>query len=142
MLFWDTSASNASDSWLPTYCRIHEHRFENCRRCRTFSYVLGSIAGLKARWQFGICTPSLTLNPPPPPAFVITMSSTQSNNNNGGQYQYNLYDTPRTARRIAMACQFCRIRKLRCDGMRPQCSNCSRRGFACNYVPVGAQGAK
>ncbi|KAJ7270627.1 hypothetical protein B0H12DRAFT_1044323 [Mycena haematopus] len=63
------------------------------------------------------------------------MSSAQSNNN-GGQYQYSPYDNPRTPRRIGMACQFCRARKLKCDGLRPQCTNCSRRGFACNYVAV------
>ncbi|KAF9810140.1 hypothetical protein IEO21_07123 [Rhodonia placenta] len=34
-----------------------------------------------------------------------------------------------------MACQFCRGRKLKCDG-RPTCANCQRRGIPCHYVPV------
>ncbi|GLB44493.1 putative GAL4-like Zn(II)2Cys6 (or C6 zinc) binuclear cluster DNA-binding domain [Lyophyllum shimeji] len=45
---------------------------------------------------------------------------------------------PRTPRRTPMACQFCRGRKLKCDGLRPSCSNCNRRGYPCNYIPVNA----
>ncbi|KAH9851315.1 hypothetical protein C2E23DRAFT_733458, partial [Lenzites betulinus] len=41
----------------------------------------------------------------------------------------------RAPRRTPMACQFCRGRKLKCDG-RPTCANCQRRGIACIYVPV------
>ncbi|EIW76639.1 hypothetical protein CONPUDRAFT_76265 [Coniophora puteana RWD-64-598 SS2] len=54
-------------------------------------------------------------------------------------YQYSDADSsqaPRVPRRTAMACQFCRGRKLKCDGNRPSCTNCDKRGFACNYVPV------
>ncbi|KAH0834083.1 hypothetical protein J3R83DRAFT_11367, partial [Lanmaoa asiatica] len=43
---------------------------------------------------------------------------------------------PRVPRRTPMACQFCRGRKLKCDGSRPSCSNCNRRGYPCVYVPV------
>lgn len=52
-----------------------------------------------------------------------------------------------------MACNFCRGtnsdivtrciyayylvgRKLKCDGARPSCGNCNRRGYACSYTPV------
>ncbi|TFK48224.1 hypothetical protein OE88DRAFT_1664679 [Heliocybe sulcata] len=41
----------------------------------------------------------------------------------------------RVPRRTPMACQFCRGRKLKCDG-RPICANCERRSIACVYVPV------
>ncbi|KZT21281.1 hypothetical protein NEOLEDRAFT_1073643, partial [Neolentinus lepideus HHB14362 ss-1] len=41
----------------------------------------------------------------------------------------------RVPRRTPMACQFCRGRKLKCDG-RPICANCERRNIACVYVPV------
>ncbi|KAJ7658496.1 hypothetical protein B0H17DRAFT_992700 [Mycena rosella] len=68
------------------------------------------------------------------------MSATQYNNG-GGRAQYDPYDGPRTARRTPMACQFCRARKLKCDGLRPQCNNCNRRGYPCNYVPVAVQQA-
>ncbi|KAF8230411.1 hypothetical protein L208DRAFT_1282146, partial [Tricholoma matsutake] len=43
---------------------------------------------------------------------------------------------PRMPKRTAMACQFCRGRKLKCDGGRPSCSNCDRRGYPCAYAPV------
>ncbi|KAI0742885.1 hypothetical protein C8Q80DRAFT_1273474 [Daedaleopsis nitida] len=45
---------------------------------------------------------------------------------------------PKVPRRTPMACQFCRGRKLKCDG-RPTCANCQRRGIPCIYVPVAAQ---
>ncbi|KAJ3798434.1 hypothetical protein F5050DRAFT_1568729, partial [Lentinula boryana] len=45
-------------------------------------------------------------------------------------------DSPRAPRRTPMACQFCRGRKLKCDGSRPSCGNCNRRGFPCEYTPV------
>ncbi|KAI0783255.1 hypothetical protein C8Q75DRAFT_726434, partial [Abortiporus biennis] len=45
-------------------------------------------------------------------------------------------DIPRTPRRTPMACQFCRGRKLKCDGLKPSCNNCNRRGIPCAYVPV------
>ncbi|KAH9920824.1 uncharacterized protein BXZ73DRAFT_104558 [Epithele typhae] len=42
---------------------------------------------------------------------------------------------PKVPRRTPMACQFCRGRKLKCDG-RPTCANCQRRTIPCVYVPV------
>ncbi|KAI0633022.1 hypothetical protein C8Q77DRAFT_1218406 [Trametes polyzona] len=42
---------------------------------------------------------------------------------------------PKVPRRTPMACQFCRGRKLKCDG-RPTCANCQRRSIACIYLPV------
>ncbi|KIL59978.1 hypothetical protein M378DRAFT_199955 [Amanita muscaria Koide BX008] len=51
-------------------------------------------------------------------------------------------EIPRTPRRTPMACIFCRGRKLKCDGTRPSCANCNRRGIPCNYMPVGQQGSR
>ncbi|KAF8551562.1 hypothetical protein OG21DRAFT_1512598 [Imleria badia] len=51
-------------------------------------------------------------------------------------------DSPRVPRRTPMACQFCRGRKLKCDGSRPSCSNCHRRGYPCQYVPVSVEQQK
>ncbi|ESK92509.1 gtp binding protein [Moniliophthora roreri MCA 2997] len=40
----------------------------------------------------------------------------------------------KVAKKVLIACDFCRGRKLRCDGARPACSNCStREGQTCNY---------
>ncbi|PBK68403.1 hypothetical protein ARMSODRAFT_202633 [Armillaria solidipes] len=39
-------------------------------------------------------------------------------------------------RRTPMACEFCRGRKMKCDGLRPSCANCERRQIACTYQPV------
>ena len=71
-------------------------------------------------------------------------------------YIISPFDGPRTPKRTPMACQFCRGkgpffvfkfmarcadlfslgRKLKCDGMKPSCANCDRRGYPCVYAPV------
>ncbi|KAI0092354.1 hypothetical protein BDY19DRAFT_884890, partial [Irpex rosettiformis] len=53
----------------------------------------------------------------------------------GDQDQYES-EYQRIPRRTPMACQFCRGRKLKCDGGRPRCSNCTKRDIQCTYVPV------
>lgn len=35
-----------------------------------------------------------------------------------------------------LACMICRKRKLRCDGIKPSCSTCTRLGHACAYDEV------
>ncbi|KAE9395225.1 hypothetical protein BT96DRAFT_997828 [Gymnopus androsaceus JB14] len=62
------------------------------------------------------------------------MSSSQQVN----QFSQPQQDSPRVPRRTPMACQFCRGRKLKCDGLRPSCGNCNRRGYPCSYKPVSA----
>ncbi|KAF9046589.1 hypothetical protein BJ165DRAFT_1527670 [Panaeolus papilionaceus] len=43
----------------------------------------------------------------------------------------------RNPRKTLVACNFCRGRKLRCNGARPACYNCSiRNAKKCEYVPV------
>ncbi|KIY62668.1 hypothetical protein CYLTODRAFT_447066 [Cylindrobasidium torrendii FP15055 ss-10] len=36
--------------------------------------------------------------------------------------------------KVEIACNFCRARKLKCDGARPMCYNCQSRGTDCEYV--------
>jgi hypothetical protein len=40
------------------------------------------------------------------------------------------YKVPRRVLRV------CQGRKLKCDGSRPSCGNCNRRGYPCVYTPV------
>ncbi|EKM75381.1 hypothetical protein AGABI1DRAFT_87852 [Agaricus bisporus var. burnettii JB137-S8] len=68
------------------------------------------------------------------------MSSQKSSDQEKTNIQDNfVVDIPRTPKRTPMACQFCRGRKLKCDGVKPSCGNCDRRGYPCVYAPVGAQ---
>ncbi|KAI0331337.1 hypothetical protein GY45DRAFT_1248986 [Cubamyces sp. BRFM 1775] len=60
------------------------------------------------------------------------MSGNHSDSERGDQGAAGKQKVPR---RTPMACQFCRGRKLKCDG-RTTCANCQRRGIACIYVPV------
>ncbi|KAG2153102.1 uncharacterized protein EDB93DRAFT_1102843 [Suillus bovinus] len=39
----------------------------------------------------------------------------------------------KAVRKIYVACDFCRGRKLRCDGTKPSCANCSTRTLKCVY---------
>ncbi|KAJ7677789.1 hypothetical protein DFH06DRAFT_560793 [Mycena polygramma] len=70
------------------------------------------------------------------------MSSTQSRNNSGRQDQQKSSASSRTPRRVPTPCQSCFIRKLNCDGLRPQCNWCQRRETPCTYTPVTAQGKR
>ncbi|KAH8077101.1 hypothetical protein BXZ70DRAFT_1013039 [Cristinia sonorae] len=62
--------------------------------------------------------------------------------NQAGSHQGNAGgndpEAVRIPRRTPMACQFCRGRKLKCDG-RTTCANCERRNIPCIYVPVSDQ---
>lgn len=35
-----------------------------------------------------------------------------------------------------LACMICRKRKLKCDGIKPSCSTCTRLGHSCAYDAV------
>ncbi|PIG81878.1 hypothetical protein AARAC_003690 [Aspergillus arachidicola] len=41
----------------------------------------------------------------------------------------------RSAWQQPVSCEFCRLKKVRCDKKRP-CYNCTSRGFACEYASV------
>lgn len=64
-----------------------------------------------------------------------TMSPTPLNSNNmgTGTSVTSGADTPASASnyRVAQACDRCRSKKTRCDGKRPQCSQCAAVGFEC-----------
>jgi len=41
---------------------------------------------------------------------------------------------PRRRQGVAAACESCRERKVKCDGIRPQCSSCTRSKRVCQYT--------
>ncbi|KAG5636184.1 hypothetical protein H0H81_008890 [Sphagnurus paluster] len=43
--------------------------------------------------------------------------------------------TKQRTKKITVACNFCRSRKLKCDGGRPACSQCVKRSHSCDYMP-------
>ncbi|KAF8073709.1 GTP binding protein [Lyophyllum atratum] len=43
--------------------------------------------------------------------------------------------TKQRTKKITVACNFCRSRKLKCDGGRPACSQCVKRSHPCDYMP-------
>ncbi|CAK7232464.1 hypothetical protein SBRCBS47491_008280 [Sporothrix bragantina] len=45
-------------------------------------------------------------------------------------------ETPHPERRarVALACQRCKSRKQKCDGVRPSCSKCNTQGATCEYI--------
>ncbi|ORX33842.1 hypothetical protein BD324DRAFT_638833 [Kockovaella imperatae] len=54
----------------------------------------------------------------------------------GGDGQDGENGGPPTSRKrvkLPLACHFCRRRKLKCDGKRPECDNCLKRGEECIY---------
>ncbi|KAL4069944.1 hypothetical protein V8B97DRAFT_1872195 [Scleroderma yunnanense] len=55
----------------------------------------------------------------------------------------NVKVTPRSSKqrtkKITVACNFCRSRKLKCDGGRPACSQCVKRSNPCDYMPQNSK---
>ncbi|KAF9077737.1 hypothetical protein BDP27DRAFT_1379480 [Rhodocollybia butyracea] len=43
--------------------------------------------------------------------------------------------TRQRSKKITVACNFCRSRKLKCDGGRPACTQCIKRSNPCDYMP-------
>ncbi|ERS98238.1 hypothetical protein HMPREF1624_05021 [Sporothrix schenckii ATCC 58251] len=50
----------------------------------------------------------------------------------------NTAPTMRGSGRVLVACDSCRLRKSRCDGLRPRCSHCVQSGRTCFYRPTPA----
>ncbi|KIH87417.1 hypothetical protein SPBR_04705 [Sporothrix brasiliensis 5110] len=50
----------------------------------------------------------------------------------------NAAPTMRGSGRVLVACDSCRLRKSRCDGLRPRCSHCVQSGRTCFYRPTPA----
>lgn len=47
--------------------------------------------------------------------------------------QQDIPDNASVPKPKRLACMICRKRKLKCDGVRPSCSTCSRLGHTCAY---------
>jgi hypothetical protein len=54
-------------------------------------------------------------------------------NTNGGGSGAPIPDNSSVPKPKRLACMICRKRKLKCDGVRPSCSTCSRLGHMCAY---------
>ncbi|ORE11409.1 hypothetical protein BCV72DRAFT_176659, partial [Rhizopus microsporus var. microsporus] len=42
-------------------------------------------------------------------------------------------DNENKRKRLTQACELCRRKKIRCDGIKPQCGNCARLNNECTY---------
>lgn len=45
-------------------------------------------------------------------------------------------------KRSSRACELCRIRKVRCDGLSPQCTRCQQENKECSYTVTRKRGPK
>ncbi|RGP72628.1 hypothetical protein FLONG3_6636 [Fusarium longipes] len=59
--------------------------------------------------------------------------SDSANNGTSQQQRANASEPATKRRRVALACSACRIRKSRCNGLRPRCDTCEKLGFECVY---------
>ncbi|KAH7878019.1 uncharacterized protein C8R40DRAFT_1093431 [Lentinula edodes] len=53
----------------------------------------------------------------------------------GGSTDTTTKGTKQRTKKITVACNFCRSRKLKCDGGRPSCTQCIKRSHPCDYMP-------
>ncbi|KAK4192644.1 fungal-specific transcription factor domain-containing protein [Podospora australis] len=72
-----------------------------------------------------------------------TIMVSDPNGDNGGEKDHHANGTPPGAggnssvpKPKRLACMICRKRKLKCDGLKPSCSTCSRLGHTCAYDEV------
>ncbi|PPQ87859.1 hypothetical protein CVT24_004898 [Panaeolus cyanescens] len=82
--------------------------------------------------------PSLSISAPESSQYTFPDSQDSSTKPNKRQHTPEQDDSiKRNPRKTPVACNFCRGRKLRCNGERPACYNCSiRKAEKCEYVPV------
>jgi Zn(2)-Cys(6) binuclear cluster domain-containing protein len=89
------------------------------------------------------------------PSQPSSLSSNVSPSNGFQGQDANDVDSPGTAKRrrmttsdftrrkrTAVACQFCRVRKTKCDNVRPQCGYCVRQKAKCVYGDMDAEEAE
>jgi len=55
---------------------------------------------------------------------------------NGDMTTREITDNAGVPKPKRLACMICRRRKLKCDGVRPSCSTCSRLGHSCAYDEI------
>lgn len=60
-------------------------------------------------------------------------SSSQQQHHDHHDTQAGYSSPSRQPKKSATTCSTCRARKVRCNGLRPVCSNCQRLGFPCSY---------
>ncbi|KAA1469857.1 hypothetical protein DENSPDRAFT_864419 [Dentipellis sp. KUC8613] len=67
---------------------------------------------------------------PLPPIPALSDSGPESNK----PFASNPKSARQRTKKITVACNFCRSRKLKCDGGRPACHQCLKRSNACDYM--------
>jgi hypothetical protein len=45
-------------------------------------------------------------------------------------------DVGRARKRVSRACDRCRVKKDKCDGLQPRCSPCTTNNVECSYDPI------
>ncbi|KAJ1674453.1 hypothetical protein EV182_003242, partial [Spiromyces aspiralis] len=62
-------------------------------------------------------------------------SSSSSGDTRQGGDNPNGKEPEKKKKRLTQACDHCRRKKIRCDGIRPSCKNCLRQSMLCTYMP-------
>ncbi|TFK40803.1 GTP binding protein [Crucibulum laeve] len=70
-----------------------------------------------------------------PRSATATRPPSDSMPNSGSAKTPGARTNKQRSKKITVACNFCRSRKLKCDGGRPACSQCLKRSNPCDYMP-------
>lgn len=65
----------------------------------------------------------------------VTQPMPENNTTSASTKAGALRTTKQRTKKITVACNFCRSRKLKCDGGRPACGQCLKRSNPCDYMP-------
>lgn len=107
---------------VPSDASLHDHQ-------RYFSSSSSSTVELYT-------LPPAPTDTPSPPAFlspVLASSQADAQTPNATQSDASSLNLNQKRTKTPVACEFCRGRKLKCDGGKPRCKNCHERRFECRY---------
>ncbi|KAG8763532.1 hypothetical protein FRC11_002045 [Ceratobasidium sp. 423] len=87
----------------------------------------GHFVGMQYAQPYG---PYMWAAPPPPPGHELAPAAHAGEQEEGERDA----DGKLKIKRTFQACQKCRQRKAKCNGVRPSCQNCTSRGYVCEYA--------
>ncbi|KAH8177046.1 fungal zn(2)-Cys(6) binuclear cluster domain-containing protein [Sarocladium implicatum] len=83
----------------------------------------------------------------PPPKVLARLLPAPSTASEDQEHRFAFEGSPHTLIKrprigVPIACNFCRLKKTRCDGGKPSCVHCERKGQTCVYENANIKGAK
>ncbi|KIK99862.1 hypothetical protein PAXRUDRAFT_822313 [Paxillus rubicundulus Ve08.2h10] len=132
----------------PTNHSLHSHQIQQSMVPRsqlaTLTHAPRPVLSIETSGHGAIRHPSLSIPRDVPPGADMRAMPLSRTMGDGPNASHNhAKNAARTSKqrtkKITVACNFCRSRKLKCDGGRPACSQCVKRSHPCDYMPQNSK---